>query len=125
MSETTLSKSAQKNGAVENRSVRPSYRVESDKEAHKLFVAMPGVNKSGIEIALDGDALTVAGHRADPIPEGWRPVFSELGSHDYRLALRLNVDVDEDKIRANIEDGLLTLTLPVREAAKPRQISIT
>jgi len=104
--------------------VRPWYRVAGNGDGHVLHVAMPGVSKAGVQVSLEGDDLTITGHRQDRVPEGWKPVFEELPWPDYRLRLRLNVDVDADKISAHVEDGMLTLTLPVREEAKPRSIAV-
>ena len=112
-------------GAAERHAFwRPWYRVENGKEEHKLLVAMPGVPKNGVEVALDGDQLTITGHRTHSVPETWKPVFTEVGHRDYRLIVRLNVEVDENKISAHVEDGMLTLTMPVKEEAKPRTIAI-
>lgn len=104
--------------------VRPWYRVAGNGDGHVLHVAMPGVAKSGVEVSLEGDDLTITGHRQDRRPEGWKAVLEELPSPDYRLRLRLNVAVNADRISAQVEDGMLTLTLPVREEAKPRSITI-
>lgn len=129
MSETTLQQSDQRpdvKGTAEHQQFwRPVYRTESTKESHTLHVALPGVPKSGVDISLDGDQLTITGHRGHPVPESWKPVYTEMGHRDYRLVVRLNVDVDPDKISAGVEDGMLQLVLPVREEAKPRQISIS
>ena len=127
MSKTTLAKSngnSPANTAERHDFWRPWYNVEKSEEAHILHVAMPGVPKSGINVALDGDLLTITGHRTNPVPESWKPISTEMGHREYRLSLRLNLDVEEDKIKATVEDGMLRLTLPVKEEAKPRQIPI-
>lgn len=112
-------------GAAERQTFwRPWYRVESGQDEHRLFVAMPGVPKSGVNLSIDGDQLTITGHRTHSVPESWKPVFTEMGHRDYRLTLRLNVEVAEDKITAQVADGMLTLTMPVKEEAKPRTIAI-
>ena len=103
---------------------RPWYSMESDDEAHTLRVALPGVRKSGVQVALDGDLLTITGNRHQAWPKSWKPVFSELNRHDYRLSLRLNLEVAEDRISGEVEDGMLTLKLPVKDEAKPRLIPI-
>lgn len=103
---------------------RPWYQVEGGEEGHTLRVAMPGVAKAGVEISLEEDQLSILGHRQNRVPSDWKPVFEERAEPDFRLRLRLNVDVDPDKIAARMEEGVLTLTLPVREEAKPRTIEI-
>ena len=68
---------------------------------------------------------TPTGTRAKLAGEGWRPLHRELPDSDYRLHLRLNVDVDAAKIVAQIEDGILELSLPKAEAVKPRKIKVS
>ncbi len=104
--------------------VRPPFETVAGKEAYKLRVRMPGVTRSGIDVTVVDDELTVVGRREDRVPQGWHPVFCELQDVDYRLRVRLNLKVDQEKIEAQVEDGILTLTLPIQEAAKPRNIEV-
>ena len=52
------------------------------------------------------------------------PLRRELPSGDFRLNLRLNVAVDEAKIKATVVDGILDLTLPKADEVKPRKIKV-
>ena len=104
--------------------VQPRFRTLPGKDAYQLEVLMPGVSSKGIDVSLVEDDLTVVGRRARHVPEEWRPLFLELGDYDYRLRVRLNIKVDQDGIKAHMEDGVLTLTLPIRGEAKPRRIEI-
>ena len=56
--------------------------------------------------------------------EGMKALHRELSPLNYLLRLRLNTPVDEDKMTAKLEDGVLSITLPLKEAAKPRQITV-
>jgi len=103
---------------------RPDYRVTEDGDAFRVAVRLPGVNKEGVDIALDGESLKIVGTRSDAAPEGWRPLHREVAQGDYRLELRLNVLVNEDKIKAEVADGILNLTLPKADAVKPRKIKV-
>jgi HSP20 family protein len=103
--------------------VRPYYESEEKADAYEVRVQMPGVKKDGVSLSLNGDELSIQGKRA-AVPEGWRAVSRESADADYELALGLNVEIDGEKIAAKVEDGILTLTLPKAERAKPRQISI-
>jgi HSP20 family protein len=128
MSEATLSKSEYQTLSKDRRPSenfrRPWYRIESGKEEHTLYVALPGVAKLDVNVALDGDQLTITGRRTSHTPDTWKTVFSELGQYDYRLALRLNVRVDESKISGEVVDGMLKLVLPMSDEAKPRMIKV-
>ena len=59
------------------------------------------------------------------MPEGWRPLRRELTTGDFRLSLRLNVPVNEAKIKASVENGVLDLSLPKADEVKPRKIKIS
>ncbi|HNX05654.1 MAG TPA: Hsp20/alpha crystallin family protein [Opitutales bacterium] len=103
--------------------IRPSYESTERADAYEVRIRMPGVRKEGVSIALHGDELIVGGAKA-PTPEGWRALRREIPDSNYALTLGLNVEIDGEKISAKVEDGVLTLTLPKAEKAKPRQISI-
>lgn len=104
---------------------RPLYDVSENQEAFSVRVSLPGVNREGVDISLEDDTLTVMGTRANNLPEGWRPLRREINRGDYRLSLRLNVPVKEEKIVARVEDGVLDLSLPKADEVKPRKIQIS
>lgn len=116
------------NTLLENRAarsaVRPYYESRENEDAYEVRVFMPGVKKEGLGISLNGDELSVSGKRAGEVPVGWRPISLESAQADYELTLGLNVEIDGEKIAAKLEDGVLRLTLPKAEKAKPRKISI-
>ena len=108
---------------------QPRYKVRKldDMEAYEVAVILPGVKKKGLEVSTEDGELTVIGRRASWVPEDWRPVCGstpEERSADYRLVLSLNVDIDSERISARLEDGILTLRLPVSEASKPKLIAV-
>lgn len=102
----------------------PYYSVSGNEEGFDIKVYMPGVAKGGVDINLDNDQLTIDGTRTHKRPEGWKAIREELPQADFHLKLRLNVEIDPDKITANVEDGVLYLHLPKAEAIKPRKISV-
>jgi HSP20 family protein len=103
---------------------RPPYEVEADAEGYKLNVFMPGVAKDGVTISLNGRNLEIEGKRHDRPIASWRPILTELHWDDYRLRLELNVRVNEAQIAAQVTDGILRLSLPKAEEAKPRRIEV-
>lgn len=104
---------------------RPYYDVAARDHEYEIRVVMPGVGKDGVKVQLHGRNLQVDGSRGVVRKESWRPLFRELNWDDYRLHLELNVDVNESAISAKVDDGVLKLTLPKAEEAKPRRITIT
>ncbi len=104
---------------------RPSYDVAERDDAFDIRVNLPGVGRDGLDISMDGDILNITGTRTAMLPEGWRILRRELPEGDYRLNLRLNVAIDEGKISAHIEDGILDLCLPKSDEVKPRKIKVS
>lgn len=104
---------------------RPQYDVTEQDDSFEVTVSVPGVNKEGVDISVHEDTLTVTASRHTVTPESWRPLRRELPEGDYRLSLRLNVRINEDKIAAQVVDGLLTLTLPKADEVKPRRIKVS
>lgn len=104
--------------------LRPHYEVASNQDAYTVTVYVPGAAKEGVKITVDQDTLAIEASRRPTANDKWRARHREIPTADYRLRLDLNVPVDAEKITAKTADGVLTLTLPVAEAAKPRQIAV-
>lgn len=104
--------------------LRPHYEVGQDKEAYTVKVYVPGATKDTVKIVVDKDTLSIEAARRPIGAEGWKARYREIPTADYRLRLDLNAPVDAEKISAKTEHGILSITLPVAEAAKPRQITV-
>ena len=104
--------------------VVPRYDVEKHDHTYEVRVYLPGVAKGDASITIDQDSLIVEASRQSHWDENWRSVHREIPIADYRLQLELNVHVNEDAIRANSEEGVLTIHLPVAEEARPRTIKV-
>ena len=107
------------------RFVKPHYEVTSNEHSHVLHVFMPGVKKNSATITLENGKLSIEGHSTKHTGEGWRQLHHEIRDVDYRLQLDLNLDIDEEKIVASAQNGILSVTLPVAEKAKPKVIAIS
>lgn len=92
---------------------------------HYVLVAdMPGVAKRGLEILLDKNELSIGGQVEAPSPKGDQ-LYHETTSRDYRRTFVLDPEIDAEKIEAQLDQGVLTLTLPKAEKVKPRRIPVT
>jgi HSP20 family protein len=88
-----------------------------------LLCDLPGVDPASIDVDVDGRMLTIrAERRAGPEAVEW--LVAERASGTYARQLTLGEGVDVEGIAATYTDGVLTLTLPVAETAKPRKITV-
>jgi len=85
---------------------------------------VPGINEEDIQVNMDRGVLTIAAKRQGPTQGHQRWHLSEFGAGEFTRALRLPYPVDPDHVTAQFTRGILSLTLPKAESAKPRQIRI-
>ncbi|MEO0795800.1 MAG: Hsp20/alpha crystallin family protein [Verrucomicrobiota bacterium] len=105
--------------------VRPNYEVDQGDEAIDVRVYLPGVSKDALEIGVENDTLTIEAQKQTLAQDGWTPRHREIPTVAYRLQLKINLAVNANEIAAKSDNGILTVTLPVSEAAKPRKISVS
>jgi HSP20 family molecular chaperone IbpA len=85
---------------------------------------MAGVEKKDLSVALESDVLRVEGRIDFSRYEGTEPVYTEYNVGPYARSFALSSKIDQEKISAQLEDGVLTLTLPKAKQAPPRRIAI-
>ena len=103
--------------------VTPGINVFETKDGYVLEAEMPGVSKDGVELTVDGNELTLVGHRGTDSLKA-ESVYRESNTADYRRVFELDLSIDASKIEAKIDQGVLTLQLPKSERGKPRKISV-
>ena len=94
-------------------------------EALVVAMEMPGVEKKDIAVHVENDVLRVEARIDFSKDDGLELVYTEYNVGHYARSFTLGSAVDQDKIGAQLEDGVLTLTMPKAEAAKPRRIAIS
>lgn len=102
----------------------PDVNISEAPDGYVLTAEMPGVNKSGLEVTLEGQQLTIAGRKDADAPNA-EVIFRESRRADYRRAFELDPSIDAGKISAQMDQGVLTLRLPKAERVKPRKIPVT
>ena len=103
----------------------PSCDVFEDKGNLKIILELPGVKLEDVKISLENQILTVHGEKkqvAEEKSERWHRYERSYGSFERTFTLPGTVDVD--RIQATMEQGVLTLTLPKSEKARPREIPV-
>jgi HSP20 family molecular chaperone IbpA len=106
------------------RTLIPRHSIEETADAFIITAYVPGVNRSDVETNVDNDTLTVVARRTWTPPSDWTAIYRETPQVDYRLVLELDNRVNRDAVRAELTQGVLTLTLPKAESVKPRRIEI-
>ena len=96
---------------------------ETDKTL-TVVMEMPGVEKKDLGVSLENDVLRVDGRINFSKYEGMEPVYTEYNIGHYTRSFTLSNKIDQERISAQLEDGVLTLTLPKGKDALPRQIAI-
>jgi HSP20 family protein len=103
----------------------PALDVYEDKDKITVKTELPGMRKEDIEVSLDGNTLTIAGERKSEEEKKERETYrSERYFGRFQRSITLPTPVDATKIQANYKDGILTITLPKSEEAKPKQIQV-
>ena len=104
----------------------PATEVTSDEQGWKVQMALPGIDPKDVHVDLNRNVLTITGERTMKVKgEKSEQHLSEIGYGRFDRSFTLPENVDLTKVGANFENGMLELTLPVTEAAKPRRIEIT
>jgi HSP20 family protein len=86
---------------------------------------MPGIDTDTLDVSAENNTLTVQAERRRHDPDDATYLVSERQSGTYRRQLVLGEGLDVEAIRADYSDGVLTLTIPMAERAKPRRIEVT
>jgi len=106
------------------RSFLPVSDIFETDHALNVVLEMPGVAKENVDIDIDNDVLKVSGRIDIAKYEGLQPVYTEYNIGNYSRSFQLSNKVDQDGIKAELKDGVMTLVLPKSEKAKPRRISV-
>jgi len=104
--------------------IAPAASVLENGDGYLLQVEMPGVSRDGLEISTEGNELTITGRRSPPMIDG-SLIHHESRRENFRRTFEIDPSIDAHKIKAKIEQGLLTVTLPKAEHVKPRTITVS
>jgi HSP20 family molecular chaperone IbpA len=103
--------------------LQPQVNIIEEQDGFLLEAEMPGVNKDGLEILVEGNDLTIIGRRAEQF-DAAQLVYRESYDRDYRRSFELDPAIDAGRISARMDNGVLFLRLPKAEKLKPRKIAV-
>ncbi|MCZ0726654.1 Hsp20/alpha crystallin family protein [Mycolicibacterium sp. BiH015] len=90
-----------------------------------LTADLPGVDPGSVDVDVDSGTLTISAHRTARSDDSAQWLANERFFGRYRRQLSLGDNVDTAAIKATYENGVLTVTIPVAERAKPRKIEVS
>lgn len=101
----------------EGRAFRPALDLYEDDSNYYARAELPGVNRKDVKVEAEGSVLSVSAERKEK-RDGEEQTFA------FERSISIPEGVDQEKVEAHLEDGVLTVTMPKQEARRPRQIQI-
>jgi len=102
----------------------PTADIYETEDALKVILEMPGVEKGNVNVHVEDGVLNVEGRLDLTKYQGLQPLYTEYNIGHYARSFRLSNKINQDKIGAELKEGVLSLTLPKVEEAKPRTIQV-
>ena len=102
----------------------PAVDVFEDSQGVTLGADLPGVTKDKLDVKVHDGNLYIEAEAVVPTPAGLRLQHAEIREPRFARAFSLSTDFDTSKIDANLQDGVLKLTIPRRDEARPRRIEV-
>ncbi len=96
-----------------------------DGDTYVLTADLPGVDPGSIDVDVDGQLLSIRAQRTLATGEGVKWMVRERTGGTYLRQLSLGEGIDSDRISADYANGVLSITIPMSEKAKPRKIAVT
>ena len=103
----------------------PTADIYETQDALTVIMEMPGVEKGNVSVRVEEGRLQVEGRLDLTKYQGVRPLYTEYNVGHYARSFQLSSKIDQANIAAALNDGVLSLTLPKVQEAKPRVINIS
>lgn len=105
--------------------VLPPVDIFEDDAGFTVIADLPGVAKERLNVRVDGDSLVIEGAAEAPVGGEMAMVYGEVLNPLYRRSFTLSRELDPSRIDAKLDKGVLRLSIPKAEAARPRRIEVT
>jgi HSP20 family protein len=102
----------------------PNADISETDDALNVVLEMPGVEKNSVEVRVEDGVLKIDGRLDFSKYQGLQPLYTEYNVGHYSRSFQLSNKIDQNKIGAELKDGVLSLVLPKVEEAKPRTIQV-
>ncbi|MDO8386721.1 MAG: Hsp20/alpha crystallin family protein [Polaromonas sp.] len=105
--------------------VLPPVDIFEDDAGFTVMADLPGVSKERLNVRVDGDSLVIEGAAEAPVGGEMAMIYGEVLNPLYRRSFTLSRELDPSRIDARLDKGVLRLSIPKAEAARPRRIEVT
>ena len=129
MSDTSISKREDESSVqtreetrASERYVKPAVNIIETEDGLTLIADIPGATKEALDVTVDKGILTVSAPVSLSMPG--RPLYTEFEFAHYYRQFSIPETLDHEKAKAELNNGILSLTIPLAEVAKPRKIEI-
>jgi HSP20 family protein len=120
-----ITEETQARGRVQSpRPIRPPVDVFEDADRITLYADLPGVAPDQLDVSVEDNVLTISASASLSTPKEMKVAYAEFRTPSYLREFTLSNELDADKIDAALRNGVLTLTIPKHERAKPRKITV-
>ena len=110
---------------VTTRRTTPAMDITEQENEFVVVAELPGVNKEEVKITFENNVLTVQAERKPyELPQDARILLNEMRVREFSRSLRLPVRIDAENIAAELQNGVLRISLPKAQEARPRMISV-
>ena len=112
-------------GTMPVRDFVPVTDIFETEQALTVVLEMPGVSKESVEVGVENDVLLITGRIDSSKYEGLQPLYTEYNIGNYSRSFQISSKIEQEGIKAELKDGVMTLVLPKAEKAMPRRISVS
>lgn len=104
--------------------ITPAVDIYEDSQGVTLWADLPGVTRDKLDVRVHDGNLAIDAEAVVPTPANLRLQHAEVREPRFARTFTLSPDFDTSKIEANLKDGVLKLTIPRRDEARPRRIEV-
>jgi len=109
----------------EARRTAPAMDISEHENEYVVVAEIPGVKKEELKITFENNLLTVQAERKPyDLPQDARILLNEMRVREFARSVRLPVRIDSERIAADLQNGVLRISLPKAQEARPRTISV-
>lgn len=120
----TTAKAHSNEARYSDSALMPPVDVLEDASGITLFADLPGVSRDKLNLQVEAGTLIIDAEIDLSLPEGLQSSHTEVGLDRFHRAFTLSSELDTQKVTAELADGVLKLSIPKAEHAKPRRIEI-